>query len=51
MRTYKRLKIQGGTYFFTLTLAERRSNDLLVHHISAYVPHFGKRWTTYITTL
>ncbi len=35
MRTYKRLRIQGGTYFFTLTLAERRGNDLLVRHISA----------------
>ena len=35
MRTYKRIRIQGGTYFFTLTLAERRGNDLLVRHISA----------------
>ena len=35
MRTYKRIRIQGGTYFFTLALAERRGNDLLVRHISA----------------
>jgi putative transposase len=35
MRTYKRIRIQGGAYFFTLTLAERRGNDLLVRHISA----------------
>jgi putative transposase len=35
MRTYKRIRVQGGTYFFTLTLAERRGNDLLVRHISA----------------
>ena len=35
MRAYKRLRVQGGTYFFTLTLAERRGNDLLVRHVSA----------------
>jgi putative transposase len=35
MRTYKRIKIPGGTYFFTLTLAERQGNDLLVRYISA----------------
>jgi len=35
MRTYKRVRIQGGTYFFTVTLAERYGNDLLVRHIAA----------------
>ena len=35
MRTYKRVRIQGGTYFFTLTLAERRGNDLLIRRIAA----------------
>jgi len=35
MRTYKRARIQGGTYFFTLTLAEGGGNGLLVRHISA----------------
>jgi len=35
MRTYKRIRIPGATYFFTLTLAERRHNDLLVRHIEA----------------
>ena len=31
---YRRILVPGGTYFFTLTLARRRS-DLLVRHISA----------------
>ena len=35
MRSYRRVRIKGGTYFFTLTLAERGGNDLLVRHISA----------------
>jgi len=35
MRTYKRLRIPGGTYFFTLTLAERHGNDLLTRHVAA----------------
>jgi putative transposase len=32
MSRYRRLKIEGGTFFFTLALAERGS-DLLVRHI------------------
>src|SRR4051794_9532093 len=32
MSRYRRLKIEGGTFFFTLTLADR-GTDLLVHHI------------------
>ena len=32
MSRYRRAKIPGGTYFFTLTLASR-SSDLLVRHI------------------
>jgi REP-associated tyrosine transposase len=32
MSRYRRLKIEGGTFFFTLALADRRS-DLLVSHI------------------
>jgi putative transposase len=32
MSRYRRARIEGGTYFFTLTLAER-SSDLLVLHI------------------
>lgn len=33
MRTYKRVKIKGGCYFFTVNTAERQGNDLLVRHI------------------
>jgi putative transposase len=40
MSRYRRAKIEGGTYFFTVTLADR-SSDLLVRHIdrlrNAYV--------------
>ena len=32
MSRYRRAKIEGGTYFFTLTLAGRRT-DLLVRHV------------------
>ena len=32
MSRYRRAKIEGGTYFFTVTLADR-SSDLLVRHI------------------
>jgi putative transposase len=34
MRIYKRARIAGGCYFFTLNLAERHDNDLLVRHIA-----------------
>jgi REP element-mobilizing transposase RayT len=34
MRTYTRAHIQGGCYFFTVNLAERRGNDLLVQRIA-----------------
>jgi len=33
MRTYVRTRVQGGTYFFTVTLAERHGNTLLVDRI------------------
>lgn len=33
MRTYTRTRIPGATYFFTVNLAERHGNDLLVRHI------------------
>jgi putative transposase len=35
MPNYRRAFIPGGTYFFTVNLLERGSNDLLVRHISA----------------
>ncbi|WP_337998535.1 transposase [Methylomonas methanica] len=33
MRTYIRSHVKGGTYFFTVNLAQRKQNDLLVRHI------------------
>jgi len=35
MRTYTRARVPGGCYFFTLTLAQREDNDLLVRHVDA----------------
>ena len=35
MRTYKRLKITGGCYFFTVILEQRRGNHLLIENIDA----------------
>jgi putative transposase len=34
MRTYTRLRLAGGWYFFTVNLAARRGNDLLIRHIA-----------------
>jgi putative transposase len=34
MPDYRRLRIPGGTYFFTVNLLERYPNDLLVRHIA-----------------
>jgi len=33
MRTYIRVKQKGGMYFFTVNLAERKDNDLLIANI------------------
>lgn len=33
MRTYTRARMPGATYFFTVNLAERHGNDLLLRHI------------------
>lgn len=30
---YRRAKVPGGTYFFTVNLLERDPNDLLIRHI------------------
>ncbi len=35
MPDYRRVRIPGGTYFFTVNLLERYPNDLLVRHIDA----------------
>ncbi len=34
MPDYRRIRIPGGTYFFTVNLLERYPNDLLVRHIA-----------------
>jgi REP-associated tyrosine transposase len=33
MRTYLRARCPGAVYFFTVNLAQRRGNDLLVRHV------------------
>lgn len=33
MRTYTRVRIPGGIYFFTVNLAERRNNTLLIDRV------------------
>ncbi|MCU7849626.1 MAG: hypothetical protein KZQ89_16870 [Candidatus Thiodiazotropha sp. (ex Lucinoma kastoroae)] len=33
MTEYRRAKVEGATYFFTVNCAERRGNHLLVEHI------------------
>jgi len=35
MPDYRRIRIPGGTYFFTVNLLERYPNDLLVRHVDA----------------
>ena len=45
MRTYIRSHATGGTYFFTVNLAQRKNNDLLVRHIDElrYACHYTKQ--------
>ncbi len=33
MRRYRRVRLPGAVYFFTVNLAQRRGNDLLVRHV------------------
>ncbi|MEO1882642.1 MAG: transposase [Methyloprofundus sp.] len=33
MRTYNRIRVEGGYYFFTVVLAQRHDNPLLIKHI------------------
>jgi putative transposase len=42
MRTYTRTYIPGATIFFTLDLAERHGNDLLVREVDALRRAFGR---------
>lgn len=34
MANYRRVKLDGATYFFTVNLLERQGNTLLVQHIN-----------------
>jgi len=34
MRTYKRVRLTGAQYFFTVNLAKRQGNDQLIRHVS-----------------
>ncbi len=47
MRTYKRLKIEGACYFFTVNLANRTGNDLLIREIGALRGAFRQTRTSH----
>ena len=51
MPDYRRYRVPGGTYFFTLNLLERRS-DLLIRHIELgnTAKPSAPPWTTLSTT-
>jgi putative transposase len=42
MPDYRRYRVAGGTYFFTVNLLERKPNDLLVRHIDALRTEMAK---------
>jgi putative transposase len=42
MRNYLRMRAAGGVYFFTVNLAERRGNTLLLDRIGALRDAFGR---------
>ena len=47
MRTYRQIKIEGGCYFFTVVLAQRQGNNLLIQHIDTLRESFRfKKITT-----
>ena len=51
MPDYRRYRIPGGTYFFTVNLLERHPNDLLIRPIDVLrqaVKETRKRWPFYI---
>lgn len=51
MPDYRRYRVPGGTYFFTVNLLERHTNDLLIRHIDIFrsvVQETPKRWPFYI---
>ena len=51
MPDYRRYRIPGGTYFFTVNLLERHPNDLLIRPIDVLrqaVKETRKRWPFHI---
>jgi len=51
MPNYRRHRVPGGTYFFTVNLLQRRPNDLLVRHVEllrAVVRDVRLRWPFHI---
>ena len=51
MRTYIRSKVPGAVYFFTVNLAERYDNPLLVKHVSNLREAFRKTRRTHPFTV
>lgn len=47
MRTYIRAKSKGGLYFFTVNLAERQNNNLLVTQVNLLREAFRKTKQTH----
>ena len=51
MSNYRRYRVPGGSYFFTVNLLERHPNDLLIRHIDllrTVVSDARKRWPFHI---
>ena len=51
MPNYRRYRVLGGTYFFTVNLLERYPNDLLISHVESLrtvVRETRKRWPFHI---
>jgi putative transposase len=42
MTAYRRAKVEGATYFFTVNCAKRSDNLLLIHHIDLLRQAFRK---------
>jgi hypothetical protein len=42
---YRRVQINGGTYFFTVTLLEPKENDFLTRHIDVLLQSMAQRVT------
>ena len=51
MPDYRRYRVPGGTYFFTVNLLERYPNDLLVRHVDhlrSVVRAIRRRWPFHV---